>query len=109
MLYLTVLLGSLLSMLGIHEPPGQTSITRLSGEHALLSRTTVMAGVSRFQCLQSDSGRCGYRLYHEQCQAREGGQECRREPLADFTLVVGSSRELRDLPRGFGQQVHIPK
>ena len=29
--YLTVLLGSLLSMLGIHESPGQTSITRISG------------------------------------------------------------------------------
>ena len=107
--YLTVLLGSLLSMLGIQEPAGQTSITRISGEHVLLSRTTVMADISRFQCLQSDSGRCGYQLYREQCQARQGGQDCSRESLADFTLVVGSSREMRDLPSGFGQQVRIHK
>ena len=65
--YLTVLIGSLLSMLGIHETPGQTSVTRISGEQSLLSRTTVVNGVSRFQCLQSDTGRCNYLLYREHC------------------------------------------
>lgn len=109
MLYLTVLLGSLLSLLGIHEPPAHTSITRISGEQALLSRTTVRAGSSRFQCLQSASGRCGYQLYREHCRPREGGQDCSREPLADFTLAVGSSRELRDLPGGFAERVRIQK
>lgn len=107
--YLTVLIGSLLSMLGIHETPGQTSVTRISGEQSLLSRTTVAAGVSRFQCLQSDSGRCAYLVYREQCRPREdgAGQVCRREALQDFVVVVGNTRVVNGLPAGFAQQVSI--
>ena len=107
--YLTVLIGSLLSMLGIHEPAGQTSITRISGEQSLLSRTTVVDGVSRFQCLQSDSGRCSYQLYREQCSPRAdgNGQVCGREVLRDFVVVVGNTREVDGLPVGFAQQVSI--
>ena len=109
--YLTVLIGSLLSMLGIHESAGQTSITRISGEQSLLSRTTVVAGVSRFQCLQSDSGRCGYQLYREQCSQADGGagQVCSREALQDFVVVVGSTRVVDGLPAGFAQQVTIQR
>ena len=107
--YLTMLLGSLLSMLGINEPPGQTSVTRISGEHTLLSRTTVRSGVANFQCLQSDSGRCGYQLYREQCSRADGGagQVCSREALQDFVVVVGSTRVVDGLPAGFAQQVTI--
>ncbi|WP_313319252.1 hypothetical protein [Stenotrophomonas sp.] len=107
--YLTVLLGSLLSMLGIHESPGQTSVTRISGEQNLLSRTTVNAGVARFQCLQSDSGRCGYQVYREHCDAAAGGagQVCNREALQDFVVVVGNTRIVDGLPAGFAQQVSI--
>ncbi len=103
--YLTMLLGSLLSMLGFSEPPGQTSVTRISGEHVLLSRTTVRAGTAHFQCLQSDSGNCFYQLYREHCQQGQGAQQCSRVPLMDFVVVVGRTRELTDLPSGFGQQV----
>lgn len=107
--YLTVLLGSLLSMLGIHESPGQTSVTRINGDQNLLSRTTVRGGVARFQCLQSDSGRCGYQLYRERCSTSAGGEVCSRDALGDFVVVVGDVREMRDLPAGFGQQVTIHK
>lgn len=107
--YLTVLLGSLLSLLGIHESPGQTSVTRISGEHTLLSRTTVNAGVARFQCLQSDSGRCGYHLYREHCRRADAGpgQVCSREALQEFVVVVGRTRVMDGLPSGFAQQVTI--
>ncbi len=105
MQYLTLLLGSLLSMLGIHESPGQTSVTRISGEQSLLSRTTVRSGVARFQCLQSASGGCFYQLYREQCGAGQGAQVCEREPLMDFVVLVGRTRQMNDLPQGFGQQV----
>jgi len=107
--YLTMLLGSLLSMLGFSEPPGQTSVTRISGEHSLLSRTTVRQGVARFQCLQSESGGCFYQLYREQCGTGPGAQVCNREPLTDFVVVVGTTREMTGLPAGFGQQVNIRK
>ncbi|MNM64747.1 hypothetical protein D3C81_761560 [compost metagenome] len=107
--YLTMLLGSLLSMLGINEPPGQTSVTRISGEHTLLSRTTVRSGVANFQCLQSESGSCFYQLYREQCGAGQGTQVCNREPLMDFVVLVGRTRQMTGLPEGFAQQVLIRK
>ncbi len=105
--YLTLLLGSLLSMLGIHEPAGQTSLTRISGEHSLLSRTTVRADLASFQCLQSESGRCFYALYREHCAEGQGSQVCHREPLLDFAVTVGNTRQMRGLPDGFGEQVKI--
>lgn len=107
--YLTVLIGSLLSMLGIHETPGQTSVTRISGEQSLLSRTTVKNGISRFQCLQSDSGRCNYLLYREHCSGAADAQLCRRESLGEFVVVVGSTRQLSGLPGGYSQQVTLQK
>lgn len=107
--YLTVLIGSLLSMLGIHETPGQTSVTRISGEQSLLSRTTEVDGVSRFQCLQSDSGRCNYQLYREHCSGATDAQLCRREALGDFVVVVGSTRQMHGLPAGYSQQVTLRK
>ncbi|MGB3393300.1 MAG: hypothetical protein WA956_07325 [Stenotrophomonas sp.] len=107
--YLTVLLGSLLALLGYHEPQGQTSIIRVSGEAAVLSRTTVSAGKARFQCLQSESGNCFYRLYREDCHVEAAGELCRRQALDDFSVVVGRVHEVQDLPAGFGQQVRARK
>ncbi|MCD9085740.1 hypothetical protein [Stenotrophomonas sp. SY1] len=103
--YLTVLLGSLLSMLGIQESPGQTSVTRISGDEQLLSRTTVSSGVARFQCLQSDSGKCVYHVYRESCRSGQDKAVCERQALADFSLLVGRTRDMDGLPAGFGQQV----
>lgn len=103
--YLSVLLGSLLAMLGGHEPAGQASFVRLGGEPAVLSRTTVAAGHARFQCLHSASGSCFYRLYREECRDEDGLEVCRRQPLADFRLASGGMREMDGLPAGFGQQV----
>ncbi len=105
MQYLTFVLGSLLAMLGYREPQGQTSIVRVSGEQAVLSRTTVSAGQARFQCLQSESGNCFYRLYREHCQDEAAGELCRRQTLDDFSVAVGRVREVEGLPVGFGQQV----
>ena len=105
MQYLTFLLGSLLAMLGYHEPQGQMSIIRVSGEAAVLSRTTVSADKARFQCLQSESGNCFYRLYREHCREQPGGELCQRQALGDFSLVVGGVRDVQGLPAGFGQQV----
>ena len=107
--YLTVLLGSLLAMLGYHEPQGQMSIIRVSGEAAVLSRTTVSAGKARFQCLQSESGSCFYRLYREECRDEAIGELCRRLALDDFSVGVGGVREVQGLPAGFGQQVRARK
>ncbi len=103
--YLTVLLGSLLALLGFREPAGQTSFVRIGGESAVLSRTTENAGRVRFQCLHSASGSCFYRLYREECHDEAGLEVCRRQPLADFRLGNGGSREMDGLPAGFGQQV----
>ncbi len=105
MQYLTFLLGSLLAMLGYREPPGQTSIVRVSGEAAVLSRTTVSGDHARFQCLQSESGNCFYRLYREHCRDEGAGELCQRQALDDFSVVVGSVRDVQGLPAGFGQQV----
>lgn len=105
MQYLTFLLGSLLAMLGYREPQGQTSIVRVSGEQAVLSRTTVSGDHARFQCLQSQSGNCFYRLYREHCRDQAGGELCQRQVLGDFSLVVGGVRDVQGLPHGFGQQV----
>ena len=80
-------------------------MTRISGDEQLLSRTTIRDGVARFQCLQSDTGRCIYLVYREQCSSGQDKAVCEREPLADFALMVGRTRDMRGLPNGFGQQV----
>ena len=103
--YLTFLIGSLLTMLGYREPQGQTSIVRISGEAAVLSRTTVSGGLARFQCLQSESGNCFYRLYRENCRNEAAGELCLRQSLDDFSVVVGGMREVQGLPPGCGQHV----
>ncbi len=102
--YLSLILSSLLSLLGIQEPAGTTSVTRVAGTEALLSRTLKTAGAATFHCIESASGRCHYRVFDERCQATTaaaGTLQCERRQLHVFALPAGSRQVLRDLPAGF--------
>ncbi len=112
MRYLTILLTSVLSLFGYQERPGITSVTRVVAPgttEAVFSRTTYADGVATFQCVDSGSGRCFYRVFAETCQppatATEPALHCSRRELENFALGPGQRRELRGLPADFGHCV----
>lgn len=70
--------------------------------HAVLdSRAHVEAGVARFQCVASASGRCHYTLFAAPCTAAAaavGRPGCGDTPLRRLTVARGQTRQLSGLP-----------
>lgn len=85
---------------------GSTFSNRMSidGIDTLDSRARVQAGIARFSCKASASGRCHYTLFNEspeQCRpVPQGGaaQACPPAPLRQFAVVAGSSLAIAGLP-----------
>jgi hypothetical protein len=77
--------------------------TTADGREALHSRATVQAGVARFECVRSASGRCHYAVFdRDDCVAapREGRAApagCVAEPVERFALAAGDSRHVPGL------------
>lgn len=72
------------------------------GVDVLLSRTHVEAGVTRFGCVHSASGRCHYLVLPRDCDpAPSGGttDACSGDAIARFTLAQGDSHQVSGLQR----------
>ena len=79
--------------------------TRVNGADALYSKATVQAGVARFECLRSVSGRCYYTVLPRDCAHAPGSTHarnvrCRPEPIERFALAADDSRQIPGL-QGF--------
>ena len=63
---------------------------------------------SSFQCVQSASGQCNYALYTGRCNTVEGADgkpatSCNYQVFEEFSVAVGQTREVRQLPEGYKQ------
>ena len=74
----------------------------------LYSKVVVQAGVARFECLRSSSGRCYYTVFARDCASASWWvlatgapriDRCRPEPLDRFAIVAGDSRQIPGLQR----------
>ncbi len=87
---------------------GTTYSDRISidGSDTLNSRARVHAGIARFACMTSASGRCHYTLFADDvvndCNdgiAEAGStRHCPPRPLKQFAVPAGDSREFAGLP-----------
>lgn len=86
------------------EESSNTSITRTraNGVDTLYSKSTVVEGEARFQCIASSSGQCHYLVLDPACSTDVA---CATPPLRRFAVAVGKTGTLRDLPKGFRQCV----
>lgn len=97
----TALLYFMLSLLGF-DTGGDTLVHRTSvdGADTLHSRTTVQAGVARFECLRSASGRCHYLVLPRDCTPDSASRTtagCASRPVERFALDNGDSRQIAGL------------
>ena len=86
---------------------GTTLVTHSStnGVDQIYSRTRITAGIARFECIRSASGRCHYTLFPRECAStsstgKDAG-ECKSQPIERFTMAAGDSREVVGLPSQF--------
>ncbi|KRD39051.1 hypothetical protein ASE35_01360 [Lysobacter sp. Root916] len=99
----------LFALLGC-DTGGSTLIARATsnGHDTLHARTRVQAGIGRFECIASDSGRCHYALFARECAPRQ--PDCRELAFERFSMKVGDSREIVGLPMALdlcvGQHEH---
>lgn len=86
------------------EKSRNTSITRTqaNGVDTLYSKSKVVEGEARFQCIASSSGACHYLVLDPACSPDAA---CTTPPLRRFTVAVGKTEAMRDLPDGFRQCV----
>ena len=91
-----------LSLLGV-DLGANTQVHRAvaNGIDTLYSRTTVEAGVARFECLRSASGQCHYAVLASGCadSPRSAAEECSAAPLNRFAVASGHSRQIPGLQR----------
>ena len=76
-----------------------TARASLDGQDVLHARTRLHAGVARFECIASASGRCHYALFAQACAPQPAA--CQAAPFERFSLAVGESREVVGLPDRF--------
>lgn len=86
----------LLAMFG-YDAGSTTVITRASvdGADVIYSRTRIMAGIARFECITSASGKCHYTLFPRLCASATG--DC-TPPPERFTMAAGATREVVGMP-----------
>ena len=91
-----------LSLLGV-DLGASTRVHRAvaDGVDTLYSRTTVEAGVARFECLLSASGECHYAVLASGCAAspHPAAAECSAAPVDRFAVASGRSRQIPGLRR----------
>lgn len=92
-----------LSLFGC-DVDGSTFVTRTSvdGADTLYSKAHVEAGVARFECLRSASGRCYYTVFPRDCASTRGSTDkradsCLSEPVERFAIANGDSRQIPGL------------
>lgn len=95
---LLALLYFMLSLFGIDT--GTSTLVQRSqhnGADTLFSRTTVQAGIARFDCVRSATGRCHYTVLPPRCvDASAASTPC---PPARFALANGDSRRVPGMAR----------
>lgn len=97
---LIAMLYFLCALLGC-DTGGTTLVTRttIDGHDTLHARSRMRAGIGRFECIASDSGRCHYALFAHECPPNR--PDCRAEPFERFSMTAGGSREIVGLPAHF--------
>lgn len=97
---LIALVYFLLALLGC-DTGGSTLITRThtDGRDTLHARARVQAGIGRFECIASDSGRCHYALFAHECAPNR--PDCRSQAYERFSVAAGASREIVGLSARF--------
>jgi hypothetical protein len=80
------------------ESGGTTTVTRsiVDGVDVVHSRTRVLAGIARFECISSATGECHYALFPSKCASAD--RDCAKRPIDRFTLPKGDRREVVGLP-----------
>ena len=63
-----------------------------NGKH-LYSKAWSKDGRARFECVESDTGKCWYTLFHDDCDS----DACVDQPIARFALARGGEREFTGL------------
>ena len=88
----------LLALFGC-EGGGTTTITRsvVDGIDVIHSKTRVVAGLARFECISSATGECHYTLFPRKCASAD--RDCTKQPIDRFTLPKGARREIVGLPK----------
>ncbi|MFC5576510.1 hypothetical protein ACFPOA_00610 [Lysobacter niabensis] len=87
----------LLAMFG-YDSVGTATVTHsiVDGVDVIHSKTRVMAGIARFECISSATGECHYTLFPSKCAS--GDRDC-TTPIDRFTLPKGARREVVGLPK----------
>lgn len=101
---LIAILTFVLSLYGC-DVGGSTFVDR---SDTLYSKVVAQAGVARFECLRSSSGRCYYTVFPRECAPASGWvfasvatriDSCRHEPIDRFAIAAGDSRKVAGLHR----------
>jgi hypothetical protein len=105
--YLIALIYFVLALLGFDGLGSHTHINRsvVNGVEVLYSKTRTIADVADITCVSSASGSCHYRLLVRGCavpQTRVAPTSgCVADPVRQFALAAGASREFAGLPAHF--------
>ena len=104
--YLIALIYFVLALLGFDGLGSHTHVNRLvvNGVEVLYSKTRTTADVADISCVRSASGRCHYRLLVPGCAVpptRAAMVSGCAEPVRQFVLATGASREFAGLPSRF--------
>jgi hypothetical protein len=99
---LFALLQFMLALFGV-DAGGRTLVDHVvvDGRDLLYSRVHVAAGVARFDCVRSGSGRCHYTVLPPGCiDAMPAAMpDCLRHPLRRFAVARGHSEQVAGLTR----------
>lgn len=91
---LLALLTFALSLFGVQLGGTSYSNHMRDGATVLHSEAWADAGRARFECVESSSGRCHYRLLPPECTATA----CQRDPLREFDVAEGDTLAVVGLP-----------
>ena len=103
MRFLISLYSFVCTLLGFDPQPGTVTMTFSPVDGIDLHQAKVLAsnGNTRFECVDSATGKCNYVVYVNQCNASEPKvAECATKTLEQFTLTSGDAREFKTLPSG---------
>ena len=90
---LLALLSFALSLFGVHLGGTSYSNQLHDGSTVLHSEAWSDAGRARFECVESSSGQCHYRLLPLECS-----EACEQAPLRQFSVQEGRTVSLSGLP-----------
>jgi hypothetical protein len=91
---LLALITFALSLFGVQLGGTSYSDRLHDGGTVLHSEAWVGAGNARFECVESSSGRCHYRLLPPECAS----DDCAKAPLRQFDVAEGAIVQLAGVP-----------